>query len=218
MQMFEFCAWQPEKTADFSRRHHWLPSEMTSEANFPRSTTNQKHYPHLISMISALVCQTSGNVDCFLRLRMTAKLAYCHSRPNSYCDPFAQHHGPKALADPKPEVSNHRLPAFFAVSDVWNNNTKMSNYCACAMFCSQLGRSVPLAKRIVTLGTELLYYCTQTFLSGRGDWSIRNTWSWRRISILLASLSFLSRRFNCWVRSRIVRLHLAKEKKRQCYW
>ena len=191
---------------------------MTSEVNFPRSTTNQKHYPHLISMISALVCQTSGNVDCFLRLRMTAKLAYCHSRPNSYCDPFAQHHGSKALADPKPEVANQRLPAFCAVSNMRNDGTKMWNYCACAIFYSQLGRTVPLTKRIAPLGTGLLYCCTQTFLSGRGDWCIWNTWSWRRISILLASLSFLSRRFNCWVRSRIVRLHLAKEKKRQYYW
>ena len=167
---------------------------------------------------SALVSQTSGNVDCFLRRRMTAKLAYYHSRPKSYRDPFAQHHGSKALADPKPEVANHRLPAFCAVSDMWNNGTKMWNYCACAVFCSQLGRSVPLTKRIETLGTGLLYCCTQTFLSGRGDWCIRNTWSWRRISILLASLSLLSRRFNCGVRSRIVRLDFAKEKKRRCYW
>ena len=212
MQMFEFCAWQPEETADFSRRHHWLPREMTSEENFPRSTTNQKHYPHLISMEFP---------RSLLRRRemSTVFSGYaCHSRPKSYCDPFAQHHGSKALADPKPEVANHRLPAFCAVSNMRNTGTKMSNYCACAIFCSQLRRSVPLAKRIVTLGTELLYYCTQTFLSGRGDWCIRNTWSWRRISILLASLSFLSRRFNCWVRSRIVRLDFAKEKKRQCYW
>ena len=167
--------------------------------------------------IPALVSQTSGNVQSFLRLRMTAKLPYCHSRPKSYCDPFAQHHESKAPADPKPEVANHRLLAFCAAFDMWNNGTKMRNYCACAIFCSQLGRSVPLAKRIATLGTGLLYCCTQTFLSGRDDWCIRNTWSWRRISILLASFSFLSRRFNCWVRSRIVRLHLAKEKKRQCY-
>ena len=138
----------------------------------------------------------SGKVDCFLRRRTTAKLAYCHSRPKSSCDPFAQHHESKALADPKPEVANHRLPAFCAVSDMCNNGTKMSNYYACAIFCSQLGRSVPLAKRIATLRTGLLYCCTQTFLSGRGDWCIRNTGSWRRISILLASLSFLSRCFN----------------------
>ena len=84
----------------------WPLRQISHAARPIRSTS----YPHLISMISALVCQTSGNVDCFLRLRMTAKLAYCHSRPNSYCDPFAQHHGSKALADPKPEVSNHRLP------------------------------------------------------------------------------------------------------------
>jgi len=168
--------------------------------------------------ISALVCQTSGNVDCFLRLRMTAKLAYCHSRPKSYRDPFAQHHGSKALANPIPEVSNHRLPAFCTVSDMWNDGTKMWSYCACAIFCSQLGRSVPLTKRIAPLGTRLLYCSTQTFLSGRGDWCIRNTGSWRWISILLASLSLLSRRFNCWVRSRIVRLDFAKQKKRRCYW
>ena len=142
----------------------------------------------------------------------------CHSRPKSYCDPFAQHHGSKALADPKPEVANHRLPAFCAVSHMWNDGTKMRNYCACAIFCSQVGHSVLLTKRIATMGTGLLYCCTQTFLSGRGDWCIRKTWSLRRISILLASLSFLSRCFNRWVRSRIVRLHLAKEKKRQCYW
>ena len=110
--------------------------------------------------ISALVSQTSGNADCFLRLRMTGKLAYCHSRPKSYCDPFAQHHGSKALK-PKPEVANHRLPAFCAVSDMWNNNTKMSNYCACAIFCSQLGQSVPLTKRIATLEDGIaLLLCT----------------------------------------------------------
>ena len=154
MQMFEFYAWQPEKTAHFSRRHHWLPREMTSEENFPRSTTNQKHYPQLISMEFP---------RSFLRRREMSTVfsgCACHSRPKSYCDPFAQHHGSKALADPKPEVANHRLPAFCAVSNMRNTGTKMSNYCACAIFFSQLGRSVPLTKRIANLGTELLYYCT----------------------------------------------------------
>ena len=149
---------------------------------------------------------------------MTGKLAYCHFRPKSYRDPLAQHHGLKAMADRKPEVADQRLPAFCAASDMRNNGTKMRNYCACAIFWNHLMQTVPLTKRIAPLGTGLLCYCTQTFLSGRGDWCIRNSGSWRRISILLASLSFLSRRFNCWVRSRIVRLDFAKEKKRQCYW
>ena len=68
----------PEKTADILPRHNWFPRQMTSEkraqkfhtddaslprsgqcfwfakANFPRGTTNQKHYPGLSSDFSSV--------------------------------------------------------------------------------------------------------------------------------------------------------------------
>ena len=79
----------PEKTADISRRYHWLPREMTSEKqaqkfhtydatllssikcfwlvedNFPHCTTSQKHYPNQGRVASSVwnfrarFCQTS---------------------------------------------------------------------------------------------------------------------------------------------------------------
>ena len=79
----------PEKTADISRRYHWLPCEMTSEKqaqkfhtddatllssikcfwlveeNFPHCMTSQKHYPNQGRVASSVwyfrarFCQTS---------------------------------------------------------------------------------------------------------------------------------------------------------------
>ena len=105
----------PEKTADISRRYHWLPCEMTSEKqaqkfhtddatllssikcfwlvedNFPHGTTYQKHYPNQGRVASSVwnfrarFCQTS------IPGETSAGVAECRLFPQTTATPTNGH-------------------------------------------------------------------------------------------------------------------------------